>query len=282
MKRRECPTEPPWATARTLLAATFLSVGVNLHAATFVSGIVAGETWTASASPYVVTGDLAVVGVGLAIQPDVVVEFAGPYEFRVLGRLQVSGDAQAPVLFTRQNAATGWKGIVFDQADPDSFFNGAIIEGATNSGVRITNAPPAFTNCIVRNNTAPGDGGGILAALSGSPLVMHGCVITNNVAGPTSLWGGGGGLCAYGPSVLVGCMFVGNRVVGLGQGGGLWSEDCTMRGCSVVSNSGGDASNQTSDGIFIAGGAHWTWLTALSLQIGVRATPLELYGATAD
>ena len=209
-------TKPLRVAARLFLAAASSTAAVNLHADTFVSGIVAGQTWTAGASPYVVTGDVSVVGLGLTIQPSVTVKFAA-HEFRVLGRLQVSGAANIPVLFTLQDAATGWKGIVFDQADPGSFLNYAIIEGATNSGVRITNTPPAFTNCIVRNNTAPGDGGGILAVLSGNPLVMHGCVITNNVAATNAF---GGGLCVDGPSILTECTFMDNRIPGSGLFGG--------------------------------------------------------------
>lgn len=270
MKTRKSPTEPLRAAARMILATAFLTAAVNLPAETFVSGIVAGQNWTAAASPYVVTGDVSVVGLGLTIQPDVTVKFAGPYEFRVVGQLQVSGVSNAPVLFTRQDATNGWGGIVFDQADPGSFFSYAIIEGATNSGVRITGyTPPAFTNCIVRNNTASGNGGGIQAILSGSLLVLHGCLITNNVAATN-----GGGLYVEGTSLLTQCMFMHNRVnaAGHGRGGGIYAGnsdpagngDCTMRNCSIVANQdGGDSFYGLGSGIFFHSGSggrpYWTW-----------------------
>lgn len=108
--------------------------------------------------------------IGLTIESNVVVQAAGNYEFEVAGQLQVRGASDAPVLFTAEDPGVGWQGILFRDAVPGSYFTHATIEASVNSGLRITNTPPALTNCIIQNNTSPRNGGGILAMASGSPL----------------------------------------------------------------------------------------------------------------
>jgi hypothetical protein len=224
--------------AACLAAGFLLAVALPSHAqcqgcGTLVNAFVAGETWTAANSPYCVVSDVFVVG--LTIESNVVVKFCSNYVFEVAGQLQVKGTSNAPVLFTPQDPAIGWKGILFSDALPGSFFNHAIIEGSKQGGVRINNTPPAFTNCVIRNNTTPGYGGGIYGALSGSPLVMQGCPITNNVA----TGGQGGGLWVSGSCALTRCMVADNRTTAnfYEYGAGIFaSGSCSLRNCVISKN----------------------------------------------
>ena len=256
---------------------------------TAVGSIVSGETWTASGSPYCVNSDVMVVG--LTIQSNVTVRFCGGYEFQVLGSLRVNGASNAPVVFTSGDTTNGWKGIVFDNAAAGSYFNCAIIERATNSGVRTVNTSLAFTNCVIRNNTAPVSGGGINA--SGAGLDMENCVVSNNVvgvAGAGSSAGGGifvngqtirvsrcsfvqnlaqgvdasgGGIYANSKSVFNKCTIAGNYAIGygsygVGHGGGICGDgDCTLTSCSITGNKARSGDNQY-NGYGLYFGSHYS------------------------
>lgn len=83
------------------------------HAAT-VSGNISG-TWTASNSPYLVKGDIAVpVGSSLMIEPGVTVQFAGKYKFVVYGTLIAKGTPSQRITFTAPDHTNGWYGMVVD------------------------------------------------------------------------------------------------------------------------------------------------------------------------
>jgi hypothetical protein len=211
-----------------------------------VSPFVLNETWTAASSPYCVTSDVFVVG--LTIESNVTVKVCGNYVFEVAGRLQVNGASNAPVVFTPQDPSNGWKGILFSDAVPGSYFNHAIIEGAKQSGVRITNTPPAFTNCIIRNNTTMGTGGGVCAKVPNYQLVLQGCIITNNMA-PSS---GGGGIWVDGPAAFTRCVFGGNRAR-TGGGLSLWGSS-VLTHCTIAGNSASaDPFTADADGIYAVG-----------------------------
>ena len=240
-----------WLGVGLLLAASPPAQAQCPGGGTQVNAFVAGETWTAANSPYCVVSDVFVVG--LTIESNVVVKFCSNYVFEVAGQIQVKGASNAPVVFTPQDAAIGWKGIFFNDAVPGSFFNYAIIEGSKQSGVRINNTPPAFTNCIVRNNTTPGNGGGIYGALSGSPLVMQGCLISNNVTGRQ-----GGGLWLSGPTALTRCTVTDNIVSGAyGSGAGIYAAgNCSIRNCAITRNGvSAPAGEEYGGGVFFAGGS---------------------------
>ena len=199
-------------------------------------------------------GDVYVLG--LTIQSNVTVRFDGNYEFEVGGQLQVSGTASAPVIFT-PSTTNGWKGILFRDATPGSFFNYATIERANRGGVRITNTSPVFTNCIIRNNTSQEGGGGICALVAGDTLIVQGCVISNNLAGPAcslDVWGGG--IYANGPSLISQCTIISNQTLGYyGRGGGVAvSGSCTMRNCNIIGNIARGCSSEHGDGIYVNSG----------------------------
>ncbi len=223
---------------------------------TEVGGNIANQTWTKDKSPYCVTNDVYVAG-NLTIREGVEVRMQGNYAFEAAGRLRALGTADEPITFHPADLAVGWQGLVFRDAVPGSFFVHTIIEGSKNSGVRITNTPPAFTNCVIRNNTSPGNGGGILATVSGSPLTLQGCLITNNVAGPhgagTVL---GGGMYVKGTGILNHCDVLGNKTRGAtGIGGGVYVDgDATVEGSSIVNNLAGGSSGQYGSGLQIDSG----------------------------
>lgn len=243
------------------LIVSLLSVALTLlpdigQTATSVSGIVAGQTWTSAGSPYRLTSDVFITG--LTIESNVVVQAAGNYEFEVAGLLRVRGTSNAPVLFTAEDTTNGWKGIVFRDAVPGSFFNHAIFERANASALRITNTPPALTNCIIRDNTSPWWGGGILANVSEKPLILKGCLITNNYAAPQDTANPifGGGLCVLGSVLLADSVVVSNHIGGYrSYGGGVFIRgECVARNCRISSNHPDAVASQDGAGIYADNG----------------------------
>jgi hypothetical protein len=126
--------------------------------------------------------------------------------------------------------------------------------------VRITNTPPAFTNCIIRNNYSPIYGGGILADVTpGLTLTMDHCLISSNLAGVYNSGSGeGGGVFVDGSILLVQSTVVSNRTLGHdGFGGGIMAYygDCTMENCLIAFNVPNATSSDQADGVFFAGGS---------------------------
>jgi hypothetical protein len=196
---------------------------LRLHAQdcnTMVGGTISGQTWTPSGSPYCVTSDVFVAG--LTIQPGVEIRFLGNYVFQVGGLLRVTG----PAIFTSTNVAVGWKGILFRNSLPGSFLYNCRIEHAKLSGVRITNSTPAFTNCVIANNSSPDTGAGINADVSSGDIRLVNCEITNNAARSH-----GGGIAVQldsGQIILDGCVLSSNSAnetaAGSGYvGGGIYA-----------------------------------------------------------
>lgn len=233
-----------------LLAGLTLLVAVELLSAvepckTRVGGTIANQTWTREDSPYCVTNDVYVSG-SLRIREGVEVRFDGNHVFEVAGRLRTEGTAEAPVQFHPANPAVGWQGLLFRDAVPGSYFVHTIIEGSKNSGVRITNTPPAFTNCWIINNTTDREGAGINADIrTGAEFTLKGCVISNNTA---KGYGGGVQLRIVNSRfVAENCDFTQNAAGGYGGGFMAWAEAASLRlaACSsisnVVTNAGGDS-----------------------------------------
>src|SRR5512145_3243006 len=92
---------------------------------TVPGGTLTTQTWTASGSPYTVTGALTVTaGVTLTVEPGVTVQFAstdamaaGLYSARVeltiAGTLVADGTPASPISFTGLSATAGsWYGVV--------------------------------------------------------------------------------------------------------------------------------------------------------------------------
>ena len=206
------------------------------HAATQVSGIIAGQTWTTAGSPYEVTGDLLVAS--LTIQPGVEVKFMGNFVFEVAGSVNAIGESGAMIQFRPANAATGWQGIYFNESPAGSTLDYCRIEGSKNGGIRIINSLPLIRHCVIANNSsAPGfAGGGIRATLNSGRIEVLSCVISNNVA-PGNGSAGAGIALRKGSLVVSNSLIVNNRTEYIG--GGLWagSGSLTVVNSVVSSNS---------------------------------------------
>lgn len=220
---------------------------------TLVGGNIINQTWTKDKSPYCVTNDVYVTG--LTVRGGVRIVVQGDFVFEVGGRLRVLGTAAEPVEFLPENEEVGWQGLLFRDAVPGSSLNHTVIQGSKNSGLRITNTPPALTNCVIRNNISPRYGGGISANVSGNPFILQGCILSNNVTGP-NLSGSqevyGGGIVVVGRASLIDCLVISNRTKGTtGYGGGVFARGhCTMRNTRVVGNFPEGGASQYGDGIY--------------------------------
>lgn len=207
---------------------------------TQIGGSVFGQIWTKDGSPYCVTNDVFVTD--LTIRAGVEVRFAPGLEFEIAGVLRVRGTADEPVTFKPADPAAGWRGMLFRNAQPGSSLTHTIIEGSINSGLRITNTPPAMTNCFIINNRATGEGGGILADMRDVDFIMVDCVVSNNLAGG---WGGGARLRAVNSTVtLKRCTIAENGSVartsaeqyGGGLLAGLSDTHARLEGCDFARN----------------------------------------------
>ena len=114
--------------------------------------------------------------------------------------------------------------------------------GIYNSGTTIT-----YSNCIITNNTAIGNGGGIYMANAGT-ITFNNCTISYNTT--TVAYGnssGGGGCYGSGPTTTFsGCMFAHNSTT-FADGGGIYIynngsfqfTNCVFDTCTAVGNGGG-------------------------------------------
>jgi predicted outer membrane repeat protein len=208
-------------------------------AQTQVSGTIVNQTWNSNNSPYVVVGNINVAG--LTILPDVTVQFASNYTFEVDGVLQALGTPSSPIIFKGTNS--GWQGIFFNYSSPGSVLACCVISNSINSGINILSSSPAITDCVIANNKAPVQGGGIYATNSTrGNLVLEDCIITNNIVGTPfdgtlgGDVGAGGGVAVHlagGTLVMKGCLVSGNVVnpnmnnFGNFTGGGVAAADTT-------------------------------------------------------
>lgn len=169
---------------------------------TFVSGTIAGQTWTIAGSPYCVMDSIFVAS--LTIQPGVRVVFFGNYVFRVSGILTALGQPGDTIVFTRANPTISWNGIKFNNTQPGSMMRYCRVEYSNNSGIQITNSTPLIENCMVFGNSAQSGAGVRILLNAATPLLLtlERCFISENVsttaAGNCAAGnnGGGGGVMA--------------------------------------------------------------------------------------
>jgi hypothetical protein len=222
------------------------------RAGTYVSGTIAGETWTSKGSPYLVTGDVSVTQ--LEIRPAVEVRFLTNAVFEVAGILKAEGTAAQPIRFWTPNPAMGWKGIFFNQSQPGCSMTYCRVEGSTNSGIRIINSTPSLTGCVIANNTSPLSGGGVNANVGTGTLILDRCTITNNAVLVSVGNEGGGGVRISGNAQFLGCVISSNTntasAVPSPGGGGLLCQDanCTLKNCTIAQNQMGGAPNAGAGG----------------------------------
>ena len=143
---------------------------------------------------------------------------------------------------------------------------GAILDGFTvtngaaadrGGGIYIEAASPTIRNCIIQNNTALGDGGGIYCfGSTARPLIRNTVIEANTVQGE------GGALCAlYGSPNLINCLLFGNEAL---RGGAVSAREgaaVTLENCTVADNKAAD-NTADEDGDGLGGGLYLLHSTA--------------------
>ncbi len=222
------------ATIATITTTTFVAQTLPNERA----GLIAGEFL----GPNVVihlTNDTIFSDVG--ILPGTIFQAESNVTITVLTTVRAAGTAEAPIIFEPASPAAGWAGLFLENTLPGSVFDGCIIRGARNSGVRCIRSTPEFRNSCFTNNTGP-FGGALSLDLSRGTLILSNCTFLGNTAANDggAIWsrGGtsrldlayctfrgnianpdyqrrhssGGALCLEGQARLVGCVFADNQV----------------------------------------------------------------------
>ena len=199
-------------------------ISISISAQTQVSGNQSG-TWTLSASPYLVVGEIVVPsGETLNIEAAVVVNFQGHYKFTVNGNLQALGTETDSIFFTTDDQLTAWGGIRFDGSQGISNLSYCRIEfGKTageypdihGGGIALLGSDAIISNCVFADNDASGEdngmGGAIYANGTGSDLgpltQIIDCKFIRNHA-----YGEGGAIKFTGDmnTEIIGCEFIEN------------------------------------------------------------------------
>jgi hypothetical protein len=188
-----------------LICMVIVCWAVSAQGATSIpAGTLVDTTWPLSGSPYRVEGDIRVAG--LTIEPGVRVEFAGNYNFEVVGTLIAIGNKEQSIVFTpAADNTVGWRGIHFNHCNNASCMEYCTIDGAINTGIYVEQCLPSLKNCTISgcNNTfGTGWGGGLAVRLDmlspSDELVINDCTITGNSA----QYSGGGVVAVVGSATL--------------------------------------------------------------------------------
>lgn len=259
-----------------LLPALLLSIFVTFGCGDDDEGTPAGPvTWTVSAAGGADFQDIQSC-INDARNGDTCLVSAGTYgPIRFYGKgINVSSSSGADLTFLD---ALGQDTVVrfIDGEDRDSILNGFTVRnGSTSShdsqamepslldlgnaepgeenggGIKIWVASPMIENCIIKNNHAEGDGGGVFCTFSGSRPEFLNVVFQENTAN-----GQGGGLAAFsGLPDLKNCLFIGNNAdkdnqdpLNRDRGGAIsasYGADVLLSNCTLADNAaktGGDA-----------------------------------------
>ncbi len=165
-----------------------------LFAQTNVSGSVSG-TWELASSPYIVVGDISIVGDSLlAIEAGVEIRFDGFYQFVAYGVLSAIGTEAEPILFT-SNATTPNPGDWYNiDLNDSSIIQYCIVEyagqpePATNRfAIRLSGSSEVLNN-VIRHNNVSGIG-----AMFESSVIRYNLIYDNSTdffvgAGIYSQW----------------------------------------------------------------------------------------------
>jgi predicted outer membrane repeat protein len=137
-------------------------------------------------------------------------------------------------------------GLAVLRVDPDS---GDVITIEHGGGIQMISAGPTIEDCILLDNHADGDGGGIYCFSTGSKPEIENVIFQRNTAG-----GQGGGLCAvYGKPTLTNCLFFENQAADGGAISARYQAQPVLQNCTLTGNSASDKAgalyllNATSD-----------------------------------
>lgn len=138
------------------------------------SELVDGEVWTVDQSPIHITGDLTVLQ--LTIEAGVQVLVDGNYRITVSGLLKANGTEQDSIIFrAAEGNASGWAGIYFNNADPNSLLRYCrISQVTTNPALVINNTDFDLQHCVFSENQSSG------LKLTASTVHLERCTIRNN------------------------------------------------------------------------------------------------------
>ena len=215
------------STIAALLIAMMLCV---LSAYAQLSGPLSGVI---TAGTYTIIGDISVEeGDSLTIEPGVVFEFDGDYDFDIDGYLYAEGSEEDSIKFISSIEDSTWGGIYFSNTANDSGrLEYCLITGSNSTGLFIFHCSPVINNCSFIDNSTIWSGGGINC--DNSNAVISNCYFSNNSA---SVNGGGVHFDHSSNSIIINCIIIGNFSNG---GGGIKCYDNsspTIDNCIIIEN----------------------------------------------
>jgi len=165
------------------------------------AGNVSGH-WVLANSPYKIYGNILLpFNSSLEIDSGVVVIFQGHFDFQVRGRITALGTSTQNIIFTANGSWWGIRIAGISPSQDSSYFINCKVEKGNAGGTNEYANGGAFyisyysklriASCIITNNTAHNNGGGIY--FNHSSPVISGNIISNNVANNE----GGGIYCSY-------------------------------------------------------------------------------------
>lgn len=267
-----------------IMAVWVLAAGNSAFAGTNISGpISANTTWTASASPYTVTGGIIVRSTAtLTIEAGVTVNINAGVGIMIDGGLIARGTAAKKITFTatvKDPTPEKWGGLLFKDSSIDAeigtggvYTSGSIMEhciveyaGANNANaLQLEGSHPYINYCTFRNNAT--------AAISGGTLSKK-LYITNNSITSNGSWGinlaactkvisgntvesNGGGIYSEGSTSYTN-HYIQNNIVKKNAGYGIQASYLTVSGNTVSENGnvGIEANHATVSGNTVNGNA---------------------------
>jgi hypothetical protein len=199
--------------------ACILGVFFTVAHATDVSGLIStNTTWTAAASPYVVTGNILVDTLTtLTIQPGVAVRLDPAKAIMVKGTLNAVGTAADSIVITK-NQAAGWTKLWLKSSSKCRLqycrieYADNFVADAKNAAVYDEGSDSVYIGyCTISNNT--GEGG--IFINGGSATITNNTITVNSCPGTDA---GCGGISIIGGSATITNNTVSYNSSGLGAG----------------------------------------------------------------